>query len=284
MPAISFAFTIFTPPDGYHHQETVSMDVLFESSAINWLLIIIAAFINGLSRAGIKGIEMMNITIMAIVFGGKASTGVVLPLLCTGDVMAVLYYHRHAQWSHFWKLLPWMAIGILIGVYVGKDLDEVVFRRIMSVIIMLTIGIMVVLEMRKNIAIPGNKLFAANMGLISGFATMIGNLAGAFANIYFLATRMLKNDFIGTSAWIFLVINFFKLPFQVIYWKNITASSLRIDLYLLPVLVIGFYTGIKLVAKIRDDSYRKIVFVLTLIGAAFIFFKDNTSCLRKVGS
>jgi uncharacterized membrane protein YfcA len=249
------------------------MDVLFEPTTINWVLILIAAFINGLSKAGVKGIDMMNITIMAIVFGGKASTGVVLPLLCTADVLAVLYYHRHAQWNHFWKLVPWMIVGILIGVYVGKDLDEAVFRRMMSVIIVLTIAVMVWFETRRNIAIPGNKLFAAGMGLISGFATMLGNLAGAFANIYFLATRMLKNDFIGTSAWIFLLINFFKLPFQVIYWKNITTSSLRIDLYLLPALLIGFYTGIKIVAKIKDNSYRKIVFVLTLIGAVFIFFK-----------
>ena len=111
------------------------------------------------------------------------------------------------------------------------------------------------------------------MGLTAGLTTMLGNLAGAFSNIYFLATRMLKNDFIGTAAWVFLVINLFKLPFQVIYWKNITLASLRIDLILLPALIIGFWAGIKIVAKIKDDSYRKAVFVLTLVGAVFIFFK-----------
>ncbi len=249
------------------------MDALFESSIFNWLLVGVAAFIIGLSKAGIKGINMMNITIMAIVFGGKASTGVVLPLLCTGDVLAVIYYHRHAQWNHFWKLIPWMIAGILIGVYVGKDLDETIFRRIMSIIIMLTIAIMVWLETRKTVSIPSNPLFVAGMGLVSGFTTMLGNLAGAFSNIYFLATRMLKNDFIGTAAWVFLVINFFKLPFQVVYWKNITLSTLRIDLYLLAPLLVGFFAGIKIVSRIQDDSYRKVVFVLTLIGAGFIFFK-----------
>ena len=111
------------------------------------------------------------------------------------------------------------------------------------------------------------------MGLISGFTTMLGNLAGAFSSIYFLAMRMTKNDFIGTAAWVFLVINLFKLPFQVIYWKNISLVSLRTDLLLLPALIAGFWVGIKLVAKIKDDSYRKIVIVLTLIGALFIFFK-----------
>jgi uncharacterized membrane protein YfcA len=215
----------------------------------------------------------MNVTIMAIVFGGKASTGVVLPLLCFADIMAVKYYHQHAQWSHFWKLLPWMVAGILVGVYVGKDLNESYFRRVMAFIIMLTVIIMLWLEVRRHITLPSNKLFVAGMGLASGFTTMLGNLAGAFSNVYFLATRMLKNNFIGTAAWIFLVINLFKLPFQVIYWRNITGASLRIDLLLLPALLAGFWLGIKIVAKIRDDSYRKVVFVLTLIGALFIFFK-----------
>lgn len=249
------------------------MDILFDESVLNWLLIALSAFIIGLSKAGIKGIDMMNVTIMAIVFGGKASTGIVLPLLCIADILAVKYYHRHAQWNHFWKLLPWMIAGILIGVFVGKDLDETLFRKVMAFIIILTVAIMVLLEMGKQYALPSNRLFVAGMGLTSGFTTMLGNLAGAFSNIYFLATRMLKNDFIGTAAWVFLVINLFKLPFQVIYWKNITLASLRIDLFLLPALIVGFWAGIKIVAKIKDDSYRKVVFVLTLVGAVFIFFK-----------
>jgi hypothetical protein len=249
------------------------MDSLFDSSLLNWILIFLAAFIVGLSKAGIKGIDMMNVTIMAIVFGGKASTGIVLPLLCVADIMAVTYYHRHAQWSHFWKLLPWMAAGILIGVFVGQDLDEAVFRKIMAAIIVLTVVIMLALEIRRNFPVPQSRSFAAVMGLTSGFATMLGNLAGAFSNLYFLAMRMPKNDFIGTAAWLFLVVNLFKLPFQVIFWKNITAASLWIDLLLLPALFAGFFLGIRLVARIRDDSYRRIVIILTLVGALFIFFR-----------
>lgn len=249
------------------------MNFLSDYSLINWLLILLSAFIIGLSKAGLKGIDMMNVTLMAIVFGGKASTGIVLPLLCLADIMAVAYYNRHAQWQHFWKLIPWMITGILVGVYVGKDLDEIIFKRIMAVIIILTIVIMIILEFLKNAAMPKNKLFAACMGLVSGFTTMLGNLAGAFSNIYFLAMRMPKNNFIGTAAWVFLVVNFFKLPFQVFYWKNITAATLKTDMFLLPALIAGFWAGVKIVSVIKDERYRKIVIVLTLIGAVFIFLK-----------
>jgi len=249
------------------------MDFLSTYSITNWVLILLAAFIIGLSKAGLKGIDMMNVTLMAIVFGGKASTGIVLPILCVADIMAVTYYHRHAQWLQFWKLIPWMIIGVLIGVYVGKDLNEIIFRRMMAVIIILTVIIMIALEFRKNVTIPDNKLFATGMGLASGFTTMLGNLGGAFSNIYFLAMRMPKNNFIGTAAWVFLVINFFKLPFQILSWKNITGVTLQTNLLSLPALVIGFWAGIKIVSKIKDDSYRKVVIALTLIGAVVIFLK-----------
>jgi uncharacterized protein len=247
---------------------------LFDTYSVTSLLLIaLSAFIIGLSKAGLKGIDMLNVTIMTIVFGGKASTGIVLPLLCVADILAVKYYHRHAQWPHVIKLMPWMVIGILVGVFVGKDLNEAIFRKVMATIIVLTVVIILVIEFRKTMVVPGNKLFTAGMGLVSGFTTMLGNLAGAFSNIYFLAMRLPKNEFIGTGAWIFLIINLFKLPFQVFYWKNITTSSLLTDLALVPFLVLGFWCGIKLVARIKDDLYRQVVIVLTLIGAIFIFLK-----------
>ncbi len=249
------------------------MELLASYSTIDLFLVFSGAFIIGLAKAGLRGIDMLNVTVMALEFGGKASTGVVLPLLCVADIAAVWYYHRHAQWNHFWKLVPWMAVGILIGVFAGKDLDENVFRKIMAVIIILTVIIMLSLELRKSVNIPANPLFGASTGIVAGITTMLGNLAGAFSNLYFLAMRLPKNDFIGTGAWVFLVINLFKLPFQVLYWKNITTTSLQIDLLLLPALAFGFLLGIRLVKIIKDEHYRKVVIVLTLIGAAVIFLK-----------
>ena len=238
-----------------------------------WTFILLGSFIIGLSKAGLKGIDMMNVTIMALVFGSKASTGVVLPLLCAADIMAVIYYKRHVQWPQFWKIIPWMMAGILVGVWLGKDLNETLFRKVMALIIICTVIIMLIMEFRKTTVVPANRLFVASTGLAAGFTTMLGNLAGAFSNIYFLAMRLTKNDFIGTAAWVFLVINLFKLPFQIIYWKNITALSLQTDLFLLPAMVAGFWAGLKIVARIKDDSYRKVVIGLTILGAFLIFFK-----------
>jgi len=249
------------------------MDILSTWSVINLLLVFTGAFILGLAKAGLRGIDMLNVTLMALVFGGRVSTGIVLPLLCAADIAAVLYYHRHAQWKHFWKLIPWMAAGILIGVFAGKDLNETVFRKLMAVIIIVTVIIMLIMEVIKTENVPTHPFFAASTGVVAGITTMLGNLAGAFSNLYFLAMRLPKNHFIGTVSWLFLVINLFKLPFQVLYWKNITVSSLQTDLLLLPALALGFLFGLKIVKQIKDDHYRKVVIVLTLIGAIVIFLK-----------
>ncbi|RXK57862.1 sulfite exporter TauE/SafE family protein [Lacibacter luteus] len=249
------------------------MDILTHYSITQWLLVLLAAFIIGLGKAGLKGVDMLSVTIMALVFGGKSSTGIVLPLLCTADIAAVYYYNRHAQWNHFWKLVPWMAVGILLGVYLGKDMDEKLFRQLMAVIVVLTIAIVLFMELRKSTTVPKHPMFAAGTGLAAGFTTMMGNLAGAFANLYFLAMRLPKNDFIGTAAWLFLVINLFKLPFQVFYWKNITENTLLTDLMLLPALALGFLLGIKLVKKLQDSSYRKVVMLFTLIGSVLMLLK-----------
>lgn len=243
-------------------------------TATEWSMILLSAFIIGLGKAGIKGLDMLTVTLMAIVFGSKSSTGVVLPLLSMADIAAVLYYNRHAQWKHFRSMMPWMVVGVLLGVWLGKDMNESVFKMVMTVIILITVVIVLIMEYRKSEQVPTHPLFVSSTGLAAGFTTMIGNLAGAFSNLYFLAMRVDKNSFIGTAAWMFLIINLFKLPFQVFYWKNITVQTLRIDLILIPALALGFYAGVIWVGKIRDDQYRKLVLLLTLGGSIFLLVKN----------
>jgi hypothetical protein len=129
------------------------------------------------------------------------------------------------------------------------------------------------LEYRKSAPIPTSKWFAAMMGIVTGFTTMLGNLAGPLSTIYFLALRLSKNDLIGTAAWLFLVINLFKLPFQVLVWHNVTFDTLQLNLMLLPSLVLGFFVGIRIVSIIQDNNYRRVILGLTLLGALVIFMR-----------
>lgn len=239
-----------------------------------WLLAATGVFMIGMGKAGLKGMDMLSVTILAIVFTSKGSTGVVLPLLCLADIVAVWYYKRHVKWEYFFRLIPWMLVGILIGVWAGNQMAEIVFRKIMAAIILITILIVVLVEFRLKQGVPHHPVFAGTVGLMAGFTTMMGNLAGAFANIYFLAMRTPKNDFIGTTAWIFLCVNLFKLPFQVFVWKNIHISTLCTDLLLVPVLGIGFWTGLKFVGLLNEQVFRKVVIGLTILGGVIMLMRN----------
>jgi len=244
----------------------------FQLSIFQWLTIGLAGILLGVSKSGIKGIGIVIILILAFVFGEKASTGVLLPMLIGADILAVIYYHRHVQWKYIVKLLPFMLVGVLVGVWVGNDISEVGFKRIMAIIIILTMLVMVYTEMRKN-SIPNNKLFAYSSGFMAGVASMIGNLAGPIADIYFLAIRLPKNEFIGTGAWLFFIINVFKLPFHIFIWNTVTVETLVLNSVLVPAVVIGFFIGVYIVKLISNVNYRRFIFVVTAIGAIVLLLR-----------
>ena len=198
-----------------------------EISLASWIFAFSSAFVLGVSKAGIKGIAIITVTLMALAFGARESTGLIVPMLIVGDIFAVIYYNRHSRWKFIIRFAPWMIIGILIGVLLGDDLPEKQFKIWMVVIILISVVIMYWWDLRKSKLVPQHWAFAGFMGVTAGIATMLGNLAGAFSNIYFLAMRLPKNEFIGTAAWLFFITNLVKLPFHVLVWETITPFDPR---------------------------------------------------------
>lgn len=244
-----------------------------EISNTAWLAAFIAAIILGISKSGIKGIAIIIVTLMAIAFGAKRSTGLIVPLLIVGDIFAVIYYNRHTQWSLLKRFLPWMMLGVVIGVIIGKDIPESLFKKLMGVVILGSVIMMYWWDRRKSETVPTHPAFAGFMGIMAGITTMIGNLAGAFSNIFFLAMRLPKNQFIGTAAWLFFLINLFKLPFHIFVWKTITVDSLVVNSKLVVGVLIGLFIGVRLVKRIKDDFYRKMILILTALGALILLVR-----------
>lgn len=237
-------------------------------SMLQWMLLAVCAMLVGMSKVGVPGVSMLVVPALAIIFGGKASTGILLPMLMMADIFGVSYYHRHAEWKYLWKLLPWAAIGIGIALWVGEVVNDLWFKNIIAILVFMCIGLMLWKDRRKgNNLFPDTWWFAASMGVLGGFATMIGNVAGPIFAIYLLAMHLPKNSFIGTGAWFFLILNFSKFPLHIFVWKTISWETLTLDLMLLPAIAIGAFLGIKLVKRISDGLYRTAVIVVTALSA-----------------
>jgi hypothetical protein len=210
---------------------------------------------------------MMAVPLLAIVFGGKSSSGLILPILIIADIFGVSYYHRHAVWSHLLKLIPWTVAGIIIGVSVGDYIDDGTFRLIMAVIIMLSVVIMIWMEIKNVSNLPNYKAVPPALGIAAGFTTMVGNLAGSVMALYLLAMRMPKNQFIGTAAWFFLVVNWVKVPFHIFAWHTISWNSLGLGMLTVPFIAVGAAAGIFVIKKLSDTGYRYFIIMMTLIAA-----------------
>jgi uncharacterized membrane protein YfcA len=237
------------------------------------VLFLVVALVIGMAKAGLSGLGLAIIPVMALIFGAKASTGVILPMLIAADIMAVVYYRRHAVWKHILVILPWVAAGIFVALITGKLISDNQFRIVMLTVVWIMLILMVLNDLRKKNedAVPHNMFFGALLGFTGGFATMIGNSAGPVFTLYFLAMRLPKKEFIGTSAWLYLIMNTGKLPLQVLVWKNITLTSLIPGLISIPVIALGIFVGIHIVNLFSEKFYRYFVIATTLISSVLLF-------------
>ena len=116
----------------------------------------------------------------------------------------------------------------------------------------------------KENEIPKSHWFARLAGLTGGFTTMVGNAAGPVMTIYFLSMKLPKQQFIGTAAWFFLLVNIFKVPFHIMSWETINLESFGLNLMMLPLILLGAFIGFKIVKLIPEKPYR--VFILVSVG------------------
>ena len=244
---------------------------MIDFTFLQWILLFFCAMLIGMSKVGVPGVSLIVVPTLAIIFGGKASTGILLPILIMADWFGVGYYHRHARWKYLFKLFPWAFAGIGIALWVGKIINDEWFKNIMAIMVFLCIGLMLWKDRKGGRQFfPNTWWFAALMGILGGFATMIGNVAGPIFAIYLLAMHLPKNNYIGTGAWFFLILNLIKFPLHIFVWQTIGWQSLKLDLILLPGIAAGAVAGIWFVKKIPDQTYRTFVIIVTILSALLL--------------
>jgi uncharacterized membrane protein YfcA len=243
------------------------------NSPYGWALLFVCALLIGMSKTGIQGINTLAIPLMAIHFGAKESTGLILPMLCFSDLIAVLYYRRTAEWKYILKLLPSAVAGFFLAIAVDKVIPSGEFRRLMAFCIFLGIGVMHWTErMGKEHKMFTSWWYAPAFGLAGGFTTMIGNAAGPVMAVYLLSMRLPKYSFVGTSAWFFLTVNYLKLPLQIFVWNNISVSSVTLNVLSIPFMLLGAACGVWFVKKVPENSYRIFIIAITILSTVMLLF------------
>lgn len=233
-----------------------------------WWVMIICAVLIGFTKTSFAAIGTIVVPIMALAFGAKESTGLLLPILCLADLGAIIYYRRSCSWHHLFRLLAWAVLGLFVGIAVDYLIPSSGFKYLLAFSILISVGVLVMNEVKKRGSQPPQKSWQLPIyGVVGGFATMIGNAAGPIMSVYLLSVKMPKMLFVGTSAWFFMAINYIKMPLQIWVWDNIHFESILIGLIMIPFIAVGSMLGIYLVKVIPEELYRRVVIWITLISA-----------------
>jgi uncharacterized membrane protein YfcA len=182
-----------------------------------------------------------------------------------GDVLAVLTLRRHADWHHIRRPLPIALGGDVAGFLLMLVVEDAAFRSLIGGVVLAMAVLQTMNRLWPQVFEPylHSRSFAAFMGATSGVATMTANAAGPVMTLYLLAVGLPKLAFAGTSAWFFLVINIFKVPFS---WQLdlIQGGSLAVDLVLAPGVIVGLFAGRRLVERIPQRPFEVMLLALTM--------------------
>jgi len=239
----------------------------------DWLVLAIGAVGVGISKAGLAGFGVVHVLIFALVFGAKASTGVLLPLLVVGDVCAVRLVGRDVVWDSVRRLLPPAIAGIVIGWLLLDRLDEHVCRPLIGgIILALAAGQLVRMWRPELLArVPHSRWFAWTMGILTGITTMLANAAGPVVALYLLAVALPKSQLIATGAWFFLIVNLFKVPFST-NLGLIAPGTLAINAALAPGVLLGLLLGRAFLRRLPQRAFETLVLCLAACAAARLIF------------
>ncbi|MFI5660866.1 sulfite exporter TauE/SafE family protein [Streptomyces sp. NPDC051684] len=233
-----------------------------------------AAMVVGFSKTAVSGANTVSLAVFAAILPARASTGVLLPILICGDILAVLTYRRHAHWPTLWRLFPAVGAGVVLGtVFLGFAGDGAV-RMSIGVILLVMAG--VTLWRRKQAAADADadtestptraaRVKAGSYGVLGGFTTMVANAGGPVMSMYLLSAGFKKLGFLGTSAWFFLIVNSAKVPFSV-GLGLIDGRSLLLDAALAVFVIPGAIVGKACVNRINQRLFEQLVIAATVLG------------------
>jgi len=235
----------------------------------------LAGLLVGVAKTGIPGFGILAVPLMVLAVGdARHSAAWLLPLLCLADLFAIATYRRHAQARRLFGLLPWVLGGIGLGA-ITLAAPERTLRVLVAAIVIVMIALRW-LRARGTVATeaappppPDRWWQAAGYGVSAGFATTVANAAGPVMNLYLLARRLPKQEFVATGAWFFFVVNLVKVPIYVGHGL-IGRLSLLFDIALAPAVVAGALLGRVVLHRMPQAIFDKLVMALTVCAAGLL--------------
>jgi len=249
-----------------------------DMTAFQLAILAVSALLVGVNKSGIPGLGMLPVILLAVAFDLNPgfATGVMLLMICAGDIFAVSYYRKNADWKIVVRLLPYTMLGLALGFVTLRYLNRPEHLRMMIgwIILLLAAVHLVRVAFFKHAAVPSHWAFSAVVGLAAGFTTQVANAAGPVMALYLLSMKLPKDRYVGTCAWFFMIMNWTKLPIFC-FEGRVTAASLHAVLPMIPLILIGAFLGVLFVKRAPQRFFEVIIEIIVIVSAVKLLWPSS---------
>lgn len=230
-----------------------------------WLVLIAAALLVGFGKTAIGGVVMIAVVLAAMVLPTKESTGFMLLMLLTGDLVAVWTYRRNVDWRLIGRLVLPILVGIAAGAGFLSWVDDLVLKRTIGVIVL----VLLVAGFWPDKLAADRPWVGRGYGALAGFTTMVANAGGSPMSLYLLAAKYDKWRFLGTTSWLFFAINLTKLPVSI-GLGLIEPRTAVLAAAMVPVVLLGTWLGRLTIARIDQVTFDRLITAVVAVAGLWL--------------
>lgn len=227
-----------------------------------------AVILAGLAKGGFAGVAMLSTPLLTLVFPPIQAAAILLPILVLQDTISIIVFRKSVDCRILAVLVPGAVLGIGLGYLFAAALSGPVME--------IAIGAISIVFALKSLFIPSAtfvppKRLDVPLGLIagalSGLTSMVAHAGAPPFQMYVLPKRLSRDNFIGTSAVFFAIVNWSKLP-PFILLGQLTAANLVTSLLLSPIALASTLAGVWLVKRVDAACFFPVILIL-LVAVGF---------------
>ena len=243
-----------------------------EINLLFFFTVVPAIILFGIAKSGLGGsIALISIPLMTISMPLTTALGIILPILIFSDFIATYKYRKEFDLETLKLIVPFAAIGIIIGSFTFSYFSEELLKFIIGLMGFLFAGHYFFFKKNKEAKSEKNFLKGGICSTIAGFTSFSVHAGGTPTSIYLLPLRMKKEIYVGTRIIFFTFVNLIKLPLYI-NLSMMNFETFKQSLILFPVALIGILIGYQLLKIIEEKLFYNILYALIFVTSSKLIF------------
>lgn len=239
-----------------------------------FLMVALVAFLIGLAKSGFGGLPGTLATpLMALVIPASQAIGLLLPVLMFGDLFAVAFHWRRWNGRFILLLLPGAVAGVTIGTFFITNAPQDTLRITLGIIV-LVFALYKVVEGRvlSQLNYQARNWHGLLAGTVTGFSSALAHTGSPPVSIYLLMQQVTPAVFVATSALLFFIINWIKVPYYY-YAGLFDFQQLWRIAWLMPLVPLGAFFGRWISDRVNQRTFEQIIIGLLAVIALLLIFE-----------